>query len=360
MRYMLVSLVAAACVACLAGAQGTAASAPRPLKVMLLYDMEGVSGIHEWRMTSARHPEQYAEGRRSLTADVNAAIAGLKAAGVSDILVVDGHGSGNTDGPDVLEDQLLAPARMANRDAPFDTYMDSYDHSVDAIVAIGMHAGAGNRVGFLSHTYTFEDIEYRVNGTPFNESMLLAAGAARLRIPVIMVSGDDQLERELKRMMPWVRYAMTKRAVDRSRAEPLAREEASRRIEAAAREAVLKLSDARIPEWGGPYRFQLTFQDELQARNASYVRGAELGWFPTMVQFAATDFEEGYRRSLLLIRMAGPVSAADAANAVIERQPNGKALAVETVDWAFERFLTGPTPPAAVGASPKRRYWGAR
>ena len=29
--------------------------------------------------------------------------------------------------------------------------MDSYDHSIDAIVAIGMHAGAGNRTGFLAH-----------------------------------------------------------------------------------------------------------------------------------------------------------------------------------------------------------------
>lgn len=89
---------------------------------------------------------------QSLTADVNAAIAGLKAAGATEIVVVDGHGSGNTEGPDVPENQLLAPARMIAREAPFDTYMDSYDHSVDAIVAVAMHAGVGNQVGFLSHT----------------------------------------------------------------------------------------------------------------------------------------------------------------------------------------------------------------
>lgn len=354
------ALFAACLVAAPAAAPLGAQAAPRPLKVMVLYDMEGVSGIHDWRMTSVRHPEAYAAGRASLTADVNAAISGLKAAGVTDILVVDGHGSGNTEAPDVYEEQLLAPARLVARDAPFDIYMDSYDHSIDAIVAIGMHAGAGNRQGFLSHTYTLEDVEYRVNGVPFNESMLLAAGAARLRIPVIMASGDDQLEREMKRMMPWVRYAMTKHAVDRSRAEPLAREEASRRIEAAVREAVAKLAEARIPDWPGPYRFQLTFQDELQARNASYVAGASLGWFPTMVEFRAADFEEGYRQSLKLIRMAGAVSSGDAANAVIARQPNGAQLGVDVINWEFERFLTGPTPPAAPGSAPKRRYWGAR
>ena len=332
----------------------------RGLKVMVLYDMEGVSGASEYRMVTVSHPAQYAEGRKSLTADVNAAIAGLKAAGVTDILVVDGHGSGNYESADVLEEQLTAPARLISRDLPFDIYMDSYDHSIDAIVAIGMHAGAGNRVGFLSHTYSLEDIEYRVNGVPFIETMILAAGAARLRIPVIMVSGDDQLERELKRQMPWVRYAMTKHAVDRSRAEPLPRDEASRRIEAAAREAVLKLAEAKLPEWAGPYRFQLTFQDDQQARNASYVSGASLGWFSNMVEFRAGDFEEGYRRSLMLIRMAAPVSSSDAANAVIGRLPNAQALALEVGDWEWERFLTGPTPPAPAGAAPKKRHWGAR
>src|SRR5207248_1872514 len=130
-----------------------------------------------------------------------------KAAGATDIVIVDGHGSGNGTGPDVLEDQLQPPARVQYRDTPFDIYMDSYDHSFDALVAVGMHAGAGNRQGFLSHTFTFEDVEYKVNGTPFNESMLLAMGAGRLKIPLIAVSGDDQLEKEIRRSMPWVQYA---------------------------------------------------------------------------------------------------------------------------------------------------------
>src|SRR5215470_19808835 len=136
----------------------------RPLKVLLLYDMEGVSGATDFKHTSFSHSAEYAEGRKSLTADVNAAIAGLKAAGATEIVIVYGHGSGNNTEPDVLEKELLPPAKMMYRDAPFDIYMESYDHSFDAIVAIGMHAGAGNSVGFLSHTYTLEDVEYQVNG----------------------------------------------------------------------------------------------------------------------------------------------------------------------------------------------------
>lgn len=344
----------------LAIAAGAASAQARPLKVLLLYDMEGVSEAVEHRHTSYSYPEQYTFGRRSLTADVNAAIAGLKAAGVAEIVVVDGHGSGNAIGPDVYEEQLLAPAKMHYRDTPFDIYMDSYDHSIDAIIAVGMHAGAGNRVGFLAHTYTFEDVEYKVNGVPFNESMILAAGAARLRIPLIMVSGDDQLEREVRRAMPWVKYATVKRAVDRGKAETVGRAEASRRIEAAAREAVERFAEARLPEWTGPFRFALTFQDAAQANNAALLSGAELLATGTAVQIRSGDFEEGYRLSTRMISLASAIGRNTALNSVVSAQPNGPQLRVSVTDWVYDRFLDRlpPAPPAAPTARP--RYWGAR
>lgn len=351
--------LAAMLVLCLAVPHAAAQQA-RPLKILLLYDMEGVSEAVEHRHTSFSYPEQYAFGRRSLTADVNAAIAGLKAGGATEIVVVDGHGSGNATGPDVFEEQLLAPAKMHYRDTPFDIYMDSYDHSIDAIVAVGMHAGAGNRVGFLAHTYTFEDVEYKVNGVPFNESMILAAGAARLRIPLIMVSGDDQLEREVRRAMPWVKYATVKNAVDRGKAVTVGRDEASRRIEAAAREAVQRLADARLPDWSGPYRFALTFQDAAQANNAALLPGAELLATGTAVQVRAGDFEEGYRMSTRMISLASAIGRNTAINSVVSAQPNGPQLRVSVTDWVYDRFLdrVPPTPPAAPAARP--RYWGAR
>ena len=338
-----------------------ALSQPRAIKVMVLYDMEGTSGATDFKHTTFAHPPEYTEGRKSLTADVNAAITGLKAAGATEIVVVDGHGSGNTSEPDVFETQLVAPAKMIARDAPFDIYMDSYDHSIDAIVAIAMHPGAGNQVGFLSHTYTFEDVDYRVNGMPFNESMILAAGAARLRIPLIMVSGDDQLEKEVGRSMPWVKAAVVKHAVDRTKAEALPREEASRRIETAAREALQGLASARLPEWTGPFRFALTFQDEGQARMAAMVPGAEMTPVPRTVQIRATDFEEGYRLSLRLISMAGAVARPDAMQTVIGAQPNAAALRIGVTDWLYDRWLQRLPPPApSAPPSAPARYWGAR
>jgi D-amino peptidase len=344
----------------IAAAAASSIRAQRSLKVLLLYDMEGVSGATDFRHTSFAHPIEYGQGRKSLTADVNAAVAGLKAAGASDVVVVDGHGSGNAGQPDVLEDELAAPAKMHYRDSPFDIYMDSFDESIDAIVAIGMHAGAGNRQGFLSHTYTFEDVEYKVNGIPFNESMILAMGAARLRIPLVAVTGDDQLEKELRRELPWVQYATVKHAVDRSKAEALPREEASRRIEIAARDGLSRLAAAEVPNFKDLYRFELTFQDESQARNAALIPDAELLTDGVSVQFTARDFEDGYRTSVRLISMASAVGRATAMNAIISRPPANGELKTAVTDWLYARFLQGMPAPATTQSPQKPRYWGAR
>jgi D-amino peptidase len=352
MRQHILVGVAVACALASLGAQ-------KPLKVMILFDMEGVSGASDFKHTSYSHPTEYAQGRQSLTADVNAAIAGAKSAGATEIVIVDGHGSGNNTGPDVLEDQLIAPAKVMYRDTPFEIYMDSYDPSFDAIVAVAMHAGAGNSKGFLSHTYTFEDTEYRVNGVPFNETMILAMGAARMKIPVVAASGDDELEKEVRRAMPWTQYATVKHAVDRSKAEPLPRDEASRRIETAAREGLTRLSSAKLPEYPPPYRFALTFQDEGQARNAALLPGAELSG--TSVQVRTNDFEEGYRLSTRLIALASAVGRMTALQAVVRAQ--AAPLGVDVNDWLYGRFLNtlpAAAHPTAAAPSGPRRYWGAQ
>jgi D-amino peptidase len=210
---------------------------------------------------------------------------------------------------------------------------------------------------FLAHTYSAHDIEYRVNGVPFNETMILAMGAARLKIPVIMVSGDDQLERELRRNLPWVKYAAVKHAVNVGKAEPLPREEASRRIEAAAREALQSLGQMQAMEFAGPYRFAATFEEPAQALNAALWPGAELNADQQTVQIRAPDFEDGYRTSLRLLGLAGAARGA-AAQAAIGRRPDAEDVRREMTDWSYDRWINGvplPAPPV-----PGTRFWGAR
>ena len=73
-------------------------------KILLLCDMEGVTGVtnaEDVNFGSA----SYSAARESLTEDVNAAVRGLLIGGASEVVLTDGHGSGNPE-PDYLLDRL--------------------------------------------------------------------------------------------------------------------------------------------------------------------------------------------------------------------------------------------------------------
>jgi D-aminopeptidase len=119
--------------------------------------MEGVSGVIAPAYVRFGTSE-YAQGRESLTADVNAAVRGLKAGGAGAVWVQDGRGSGNSQEPDLLASKLHEQATFDLRDRPYNPYSTSIDASVDAIVCIGMHARARTQ-GFMAHT---NDLRHRL------------------------------------------------------------------------------------------------------------------------------------------------------------------------------------------------------
>ena len=201
-------------------------------QILVIYDMEGVSGVSHYEMTWVDRPEDYARGREFLTSDVNAAIRGLAAGGAGSIWIQDGHGSGNEKEPDLLVDKMDPHAHFDFRDRDFDPYDTGIDGSVDGIVCIGMHARA-NTDGYEAHTVT-DRISYRINGVDFTETHIVALSAGRWGIPVIMVSGDNVLGEQLKPDFPELEYAAVKTAKSRALAEPLPSAEATRRIEEAA------------------------------------------------------------------------------------------------------------------------------
>ncbi len=63
------------------------------VKVFIVSDMEGVAGIVRWQQVTGGHA-MYEEGRRLYTGEINAAVRGAKAAGATEIVVMDCHGAG--------------------------------------------------------------------------------------------------------------------------------------------------------------------------------------------------------------------------------------------------------------------------
>jgi D-amino peptidase len=342
-------------------ATGAVADTARPApqvagpKVLLYVDMDGSSGVSSPEQVLYPNPEYFAH-RKFITADVNAAIRGLKAGGAGEIIVTDAHGSGNSESPDVIVEQMDKRATFLFRDEPYDPYIDALDGSFQAIVAVGMHARAASR-GFMAHTVTLEPI-ITVNGKRITESALIALSAARFKIPVIMVAGDNVLQEQIKEELPNAEFAVVKRAITRAKAELIPQPEVQRAIEQAAKAAIEKLSTFTPYEVADSYRFEVGYQNVRQADLAGTIPGTTRVDSLT-VGFTAKTFPEGYA---ITNRTIG-VATFDRLRwwpSIVREQPNAKVLMRQYLDrvvtyWLEPEKLPKPKPAPAPA---KKRYWG--
>lgn len=343
----------------LCGFLPAAALAASPPRVLIIYDMEGVSGIDRQPLTSFRSPE-YAEGRNFLTSDVNAAIRGLASGGAGAIWVQDGHGSGNAEEPDILVGEMDPRARFDFRSRDYNPYSTGLDGSFDAIVCIGMHARAGSK-GFLAHTYTIEPA-FRVNGVEINETQIIALSAARWGIPVIMASGDDVLGEELRAEMPELEYATVKKAVNLARAEPLPQAEVERRIEQSAAKAMEKFVAGKYRPYyiPPPFTFELSFQNAAQAARAAADPSVEAADDRT-IRYSSPSFVEGYERAKHLISLATAERQALLIR-LLNQSEEGKKLLAQYRDLLLARWLEPEKLPEWArdepAPAPKKRFHG--
>ena len=160
-------------------------------KILLYYDMEGISGVNKYEQVGFGNPE-YETGMENLTKDVNAVIDGLFAGGADIVHVTDAHGSGNPD-PDVDLEKLDSRAQMLYKDVRYKPYIDLAEtEQYDAVAVVAMHAKTGD-AGFLAHTYN-GGCDWIINGKSITETEIIAYSWGREGVPVIFASGDDVLQ----------------------------------------------------------------------------------------------------------------------------------------------------------------------
>ena len=269
------------------------------LRVLVLHDMEGLSGQSDHRTFLYRNTEFYPQGREYLIGDVNAVIDGLFDGGADVVQVVDGHGSGNPE-PDIILDRLDPRAEMLGRPEPFEAYVDIVEEGAfDAIAVVGMHAKTGSR-GFASHTYTL-GIEILLNGQSVTETEIVALSWGRVGVPVIFASGDDRLAADLA-TMPWIRYVTVKEATSASTADPYPVEDVRAQLRAEARAALEGLSSSRAMRVTAP--IDATLHAVPPASLAALAGVPGIRYDDGAVTFTAADFGEAYDGLTALIGVA--------------------------------------------------------
>ncbi|MBA2343574.1 MAG: M55 family metallopeptidase [Rubrobacter sp.] len=224
------------------------------MKVYISADMEGVTGVTHPQDVIPCRP-RYEQFRRSLTADVNAAIDGAGRAGASDFVVNEAHdGMRNI----VLEDLDPRAEIIVGQRKPL-VMMEGVE-GADICFFVGYHARAGVE-GVLSHTYSSpnEVIGVQLNGEPCSEARMNAAFTGSLGIPVGLVTGDDRTCGEAESLYAGVRTARVKTAIDRYTARCLAPDAARILIQETAANAVSAVGDLSAYAQEGPYTFEVEF-----------------------------------------------------------------------------------------------------
>jgi len=160
------------------------------VKVFVISDMEGVAGIVKWEQTSGGDP-MYEEGRRLYTEEINAAVRGAKAAGATEIVVMDCHGAGQGWTFNSLVPDLLDPACEFVVQQEWTEYTSFLESGCDAALFVGMHAMNGAPRGVLNHTVSGQEWQNLwFNHTLVGETGINAALCGTWNCPVLLVTGD--------------------------------------------------------------------------------------------------------------------------------------------------------------------------
>jgi D-amino peptidase len=214
----------------------------------------------------------FQQAQRIVTAEVNAAVRGSLAAGATEVIVDDAHGSGHN----LLYEQLHPEAKVLIG-SPRPRRFCLLDESFAGIVLLCYHAMAGVENGVLCHSYSSESIHRMIlNGQPIGEIGFDAAFAGELGVPVILVSSDETGCAEAKRCLGEDLITVaTKKGLGRNCALCLAPQKVDALTEAGMKQALLSAKTRAPYRPKGPYVLERVYKWETQAEANSHAKGAE-------------------------------------------------------------------------------------
>jgi D-amino peptidase len=222
------------------------------MNIVVMVDMEGISGI--CRKSQVRPDgEHYQAARRYLTWDTNACVDGCFRGGADRVTVCDAHGSGFNFVWEEL-DPRASYAQGAGRRGPRLPGIEK----ADGMILLGYHAMAGTPQAILEHTMSSAEWQnFWLNGRKAGEVAIDAGLAGDHGVPTLMVSGDDKVCSEARRLIKGVVAVEVKQALDLEYGILLPREVAHERIRDGAARAVRQCRKIRPFKVRRPVRMRL-------------------------------------------------------------------------------------------------------
>ncbi len=196
--------------ACITMLAAPVAAQPRPLKVFISVDMEGLAGVVTGGDVGGTTGD-YQYFRKIMAQEASAAVDGALRAGATEVVVRDSHGAKQNMLPGDLDPRarLLRGASTGPKNM-----MEGIDSTFGAVVFIGYHAKAGTPNAILAHTSNGNVVDFSINGASLPEGGYNALVAGLYGVPVVFVAGDGAVVRQLRALLGKVDGVAVKEAIN--------------------------------------------------------------------------------------------------------------------------------------------------
>ena len=209
------------------------------VKIYINTDLEGISGVYKFDQTRQKDTPLNIKACEYFMEDLAAVIKGLRESGVTEIVVLDGHGS-----QVIIPHMMVAGATyITGLPRPGAGNLTGLDSSFSGMVMLGFHAMMGTPDGVLNHTQSSRsENRYWYNGVESGELAQNAAIAGYYGVPLIMVTGDEATCREARKFFGNnIVTVATKRGLSREAAELYPFEETRRALYEGAKRAIASI-----------------------------------------------------------------------------------------------------------------------
>jgi D-amino peptidase len=254
------------------------------VRVHVISDMEGVAGLVKWEQVVGGE-KLYEEGRVLYTEEINAAVRGAKAAGATEIVVMDCHGAGGAYDFNSLRPDLLDPDCEYVVQKEWTEYSAFLESGCDAALFVAMHAMAGTPDGVMSHTVSGQAWQnLRFNGKLVGETGINAALCGNWGVPVLLVTGDRAVCREGRELLgDGLTTVEVKEGLGRFSARMKTPARARELIEEGAERALSDLSAVEPYDPGRPCEIEIDFTSPDRLQEYANRKGVEVTGPRTLV-----------------------------------------------------------------------------
>ena len=265
-RLLLVALVA--CSITGAHNERTAlAQGKQKMKIYISADMEGIVGVVTNEQLGPQGFE-YNRFREFMTAEVHAAAQAALDAGATEVVISDSHGNGQN----LLIEKLPRSVTVVRSWPRPLMMMQGIDETFDGAIFIGYHTSTNNTAGVRAHTISSARLaDVRLNNVSMPEAGINAAIAGHFNVPVIMVSGDDAVVKEVTDLLGNIEGAVVKWSYGFHSARTLTPEVAYELIREKVQRAIARIKEFKPYKVKAPVQLDVRFKNYRPSEMLSYL-----------------------------------------------------------------------------------------